>query len=294
MGKTLYMYNFRGHALRTAFGITMLVMLLAGAGLVRAETPVFSDNFAINPDSTNLWNIYRNGDTSASWDLTKEVLYLTRVEGGAPAMFANYDLKDKHWAAEFRYKIGGGENSGADGIVFMFYKDEAPYKPDGVFPCGGGYMGFDPCDEISGEPSNSVGYGIEFDGWENYEYSDPSENHIALIDTTTSTHMASVDDPRTEDNLWHIARVEFDDGRVVVSVDNEKVLEHIISKPDYAYSGVGFSAGTGWANNNQVIDDFVLLKNTPPPPVPESSTIVLVSAGILGVVLIAGIYNRRR
>jgi hypothetical protein len=32
----------------------------------------------------------------------------------------------------------------------------------------------------------------------------------------------------------------------------------------------------------------------PPPPVPESSTIVLVSAGILGVFLIVGIYNRRR
>lgn len=220
-----------------------------------AITTAFSDSFSTNPNTNGQWLIYRSAsdlNNEAFWDSSGQNLYLTRAAGWkASAMFANYQLTSTRWEAQFRYKVGGN-SSGADGFVFMFYKNSASYVPG-----TGGYLGFQPWNNLTG----ISGYGIEFDNWYNGDFKDPSANHIAIIKDSVNNHLAYVNDPRTEDNLWHSALVQFDNGRVVVLVDGGIVLDYQINNVDYSYSGIGFSSATALAMNDHVIDDFVIRLN---------------------------------
>ena len=238
--------------------------------LLEQSTAVFYDDFSTDPNTSGRWSIHRlhTGDTNneASWDSTNQVLYLTReTTWRAVAMFANYQLTTTCWEAQFRYKVGGG--SGADGFVFMFYKDEVSYGEPG---CGGS-LGFQISNEIGVPKSDIPGYGVEFDSWLNPpsdQIGDPSSNHIALIKDSVSNHLAYTNDPRTEDNIWHDALIQFDHGHVVISIDGESVLDNILADPDYTYSGIGFSATTGAATNNHIIDNFILRVGGGPEPTP--------------------------
>lgn len=220
---------------------------------------VFSDDFSSDPNTNGQWRIHRghNTDTTneAAWDANNGELYLTRANGGkSVAMFANYGLSSKSWTAQFKYKAGGG--SGGDGFVFMFYKDESAY----TIPGSGGYLGFQ-----NNGTSSIAGYGIEFDNWLNPQIDnidDPSANHIALIHNNVGNHLNYINDGRTEDNIWHTALVQFDNGRVLVSIDNGLVIDYQIASADYSFAGVGFSAATGFSSNNHVIDDFSLSLGT--------------------------------
>jgi len=219
---------------------------------VRSDNLVsaFADDFSVNPSSSGRWTIYRTqGDLNAeaSWDATAQTLYLTRaVASRGTALFANYPLTTPRWRASFRYRAGGG--SGADGFVFMFYKDISTYGQ----PCAGGGLGF--ILEQGHVPVS--GYGVEFDNY--LGSSDPSERHIALVEDTTDHHLAWVNDERTEDNTWHSAQVDFAFGDISVMVDDGVVLSYSIPDPDYSYAGIGFGAGTGGLTNNHVIDDFIV------------------------------------
>jgi len=248
---------------------TLLTLVLAvGVGLLAAlvipsvavssvtlspddGTIVFSDNFSTDPNTSGRWTIHRYADDSSnetSWDSENKVLYLTRAVGPrATAMFADYQLESTQWQASFRYKAGGG--SGADGFVFMFYKDAQAYGR----PNAGGTLGFLVA-ETSWDPV--PGYGIEFDSY--YNTSDPSSNHIAIIEDTPQNHLISTNDGRTEDNIWHDVVVEFDNGHIEVFVDGDGVISYTLAAPDYTYTGVGFAAATWSYHNNHIIDDFVL------------------------------------
>jgi len=234
-----------------------------------SPTPLllFFDDFSKDPSTSGHWRIYRlhadDTETEASWDSDSQVLYLTRASNvKGIAMFADHKLTETRWEAEFRYKVGGG--SGADGFVFMFYKDEASYGEPGC----GGTLGFQSsispiADNYNCTPRNKIaGYGVEFDGHLNSvsddKIADPSSNHIALVRDSVSNHLAYTDDARTEDDTWHHALIQFDNGHVTVRIDGELVLNHFIEDFDYTHSGVGFSSGTGGLTNNHIIDDFVL------------------------------------
>ena len=213
---------------------------------------VFADSFSSDPTKSQNWRVYRHtsGDTTneASWNEPDNTFYLTRAIGRrAAATFINYDLVATHWEVEFKYKVGG---NGADGFVFMFYKDEKEY---GV-PVARGYMGF----QAEGD---APGYGIEFDSWQNTPsdgINDPSSNHIAIIKDNVGNHLAYVNDQRTEDNIWHNALISFNSGQVIVSIDNNEILKYNIPNMNYTYPGIGFSAGQWDYANYHVIDDFVL------------------------------------
>ena len=123
----------------------------------------FSDDFSTDPNTNGLWRVHRytpDTQNQASWDATAQTLFLTRAAGyRAVAMFANFQLTAPHWEAQFRYKVGGG--SGADGFVFMFYKNADAYGQPG---CGGS-LGFQFGNCV---PSREIaGYGIEFDSFYN-------------------------------------------------------------------------------------------------------------------------------
>jgi len=152
------------------------------------------------------------------------------------------------FTAEFKYKAGGG--SGADGIVFMFYKQKN-YEPG-----KGGYLGFN--DAGGGEVP---GYGIEFDNHYYFNSWDPQTSHIALIKDSVESHLIYVSDSRTGDNEWHDVKVEVSESTINVYIDGE-LLFTWNGTIDRTYGGIGFSAATGILNNWHIIDDVRLTLET--------------------------------
>ncbi|MBN1656949.1 MAG: right-handed parallel beta-helix repeat-containing protein [Anaerolineae bacterium] len=224
------------------------------SGIDKDLPAILRDDFATDPNTNGQWTIHRAAGDPASeayWHPTQQVLYLTTATNGrASAVFADVDLLAHRWEAQFRFRAGGG--SGADGFTFMFYKDKSAYGSPG----GGGTLGFKVYHDGQSWPVS--GYGIEFDNYYGTTENDPSARHIGLIKDTTANHLAAVNDNRVEDNVWHDARVTFDEGQIEVWIDGGRVINYTIPNPDYTYTGIGFSAATGGLNNNHVIDDFVL------------------------------------
>ncbi len=215
---------------------------------------LFSDDFSLDPNTSNLWSIHRYSNDLAnevSWYPDQENTYLTRaVSMKSTAMFAEYELTTRVWEASFQYKIGSG--SGADGIVFMFYKNKDAYG----LPCYGGGMGFELVQ--SGISIPVAGYGIELDTYNNG--TEPTiNNHLAIIKDSVKNHLAFAESSLLEDNIFHQLDINFNNGHIVVSIDGLAVLGYDIPLMDYSYTGVGIGAATGSFTNNHIIDDFSLL-----------------------------------
>jgi hypothetical protein len=155
--------------------------------------------------------------------------------------------------ARFRYKVGGGSR-GADGLVFMFYKEFEGNPPGGL------NLGF-----------GDHGYGIEFDSSPNQGAGDPTCDHVALIRDNTVKHLCprcfnEIDDfTEINDNQWHNVEVQIGDTTVTAKVDGRVVLQcdPNIGKADYlgfdqTYGRIGFSAATGGGNDWHRIDDVYI------------------------------------
>ena len=224
-------------------------------------TLVFSEDFSTDPNSNGKWTVFRrqgNLNEEGYWDAMSQTWYLTRQENNlAIAAFANYELTATIWKVKFKYRVDNGP-AGADGFVFMFYKDKSAY---GV-PDSGSYMGF-----VTRNRDNSKnpvpGYGLQFDTYQ-YHGCDPLQtNYIALIQNficngTGPSDLALIYRPWTQidDNIWHSVEFRFTNGRLVATVDDEILQGFGLFTPDYTYTGIGFGAGTGAAVSNQIIDDF--------------------------------------
>jgi hypothetical protein len=216
---------------------------------------VFNDNFLTDPNSNGKWTIFRRQhdlNNEGYWDATNHVWYLTRPENNlAIAAFANYELTARNWKVDFKYRIDNGP-AGADGIVFMFYKDKSAY---GV-PDSGTYMGFQTRNR-DGSDNPVTGYGLTFD---TYQYSgcDPiqRQNYVAVVEDTICN--ADIYQPCTkiDDNQWHLVELTFDDGHLALTIDRQTVSGFSLCKPNSSFTGIGFGAGTGSNVSNQIIDDF--------------------------------------
>jgi PKD repeat protein len=155
------------------------------------------------------------------------------------------------FTVKFKFKIGGG--TGADGLVFMFYK-----KKDYI-PVNGGDLGFITLSQ--GALASVPGYGIEFDtyinGW------DPPGSHIALIKDSMSNHLAYAINKGIRDNQWHNAEIIVGESSVEVYIDNTLVLTWK-GAIDRTYGGLGFSAATGASNDWHIIDDVWITTESSP------------------------------
>ena len=120
-----------------------------------------------------------------------------------------------------------------------------------MLPAAGGYLGF-----LGTDGTHSGGYGIEFDVYNNSAFSDPSANHIALIEDGLDNHLAYVNDTRVKDNLWHTVKVYIFSGGVKVYVDNmnSAVLEWSGALVR-TYGGFGFGGATGGLSQSHIIDE---------------------------------------
>ncbi len=210
------------------------------------------DDFSKDPNSN--W-IFLN---AAYWDTNSENIVLT--EPGSElvgVMWLKHNVSSP-MTIEFSYKIGGG--NGADGLIFMFYKDW-DYEP-GI----GGFLGFH-CREVEKPcPRKSApGYGIEFDNYYNskeeygkdYGEGDPSPNHIALLKDFIGNHLIHVNDTRTEDNIWHNVQLIVQNNNITLFIDDEKTFNWtgII---DRSNNHLGFGSGIWGYDHQHIIDNFKL------------------------------------
>ena len=189
---------------------------------------------------------------SAYRDPANEYMVLTENRDyQAGVIWLNHDIFSP-FTVEFKYKAGGG--TGADGLVFMFYKEK------NYDPYDGGGLGFVTPPGGSSAPTVVSGYGIEFDNWQNEAYNDPSGNHIALIIDHVNNHVKYANDSRTEDNQWHNVKIIVGGSSIEIYLDGGTVLtwEGTI---DRTYGGLGFSATTASHNNWHIIDDVKITVN---------------------------------
>ena len=165
------------------------------------------------------------------------------------------DLNES-FQAIFRLHLGCKDDSGADGIVFGFQ----PVSTQ-IGGAGGG-LGFQYV-----APS----LGIEFDTWQNDQFSDPSYDHIAIIRDGDLNHadpavnlagpvQASPNNANIEDCAFHRVRVDWDAGQQLLRVwfDCNLRLSYTGDIVNDIFDGDplvywGFTAGTGAANNLQQV-----------------------------------------
>jgi hypothetical protein len=245
----------------------VLIGLIWGLGLFtypqgEEVNPVFKDNFDSDPNEGKSWSIYRHADDEECegyWDEDTKALYLVdSINNLGCAIFADYILKTKRWRVGFKFKV---ENEGgADGIVFMFYKDTGLYK-ERVISIGG-TLGFTVLDKEEEDIEEVPGYGIEFDIYHN-EYDPTDLEHVAVIKDLACDEEAHLEYEEIEDGLprdeWCKVQIDFDRGKIRVALDGEEVLKYTLKDPDYTHTGVGFAATTGGKNNSFCIDEFQII-----------------------------------
>ncbi len=180
----------------------------------------FTDDFSTDPNSNGKWTIFRRqGDLNQEgyWDASKQTWYLTRPKPNlAIAAFANYELTAKIWKVDFKYRVDNGP-MGADGFIFMFYKDKSAYGT----PDSGTYMGFQTRNP-DGTDNRVPGYGLQFDTYQ-YGGCDPvQENYVAIVQDVIC-NSAQIYQPFTkiDDNTWHSVEFTFTDGRLACTIDGK-------------------------------------------------------------------------
>jgi len=192
----------------------------------------FSSLYILGPNTTHDANAGNIVLTQAAPAQAGKLFYRRRT---------NIDVFDASFKASFgvRTSMNGG---GADGIVFVF-APVAEYTAG-----GGGSLNFDGC----------LGYGVEFDTYMNTERSDPSEEHIGIIQNVSSNHLHTVTlVPTTLKNGgMHDILIRFRNGAVQVWLNGVLRLTHFISgyTPLDGYFGV--TSACGAAFNEHRIDDM--------------------------------------
>lgn len=159
------------------------------------------------------------------------------------------------FVAEFDMKIGGG--SGADGIVFAMVQNY-------TYPSSnGGRIDF----------HGAVGYGVEFDTYHNPEFSDPSEEHIAVVQNSTGNHLSFyiASNGEIEDNQWHHIRIGFNAGQFGVYLDGVNKLNYTVSNYQVFDGYFGFTAATGINNNYHIIDNIIVTSGQASNPITVTS-----------------------
>ena len=158
------------------------------------------------------------------------------------------DLRENFYM-DLNLFLGCEDDLGADGIVMMFCQKK-------LFGGKGGGMGY-----LNLTPS----LGIEFDTYQNIQFGDPKEDHIALLENGKINHHNQVNKPITllkniEDCEYHAVTLEWNAKQAVLSItlDGKEILQYekdiiqdIFKGEHRVYWGV--SAATGSDKNSHKI-----------------------------------------
>ncbi|MFH0816316.1 MAG: hypothetical protein V1934_05825 [Methanobacteriota archaeon] len=218
-------------------------------GVVTAWQPMFSDNF---DQDSGRW-VYTNAAVRVNGHARLTPNATTQVGVMWFDTQVAYDFQ-----VEFDYLIEGGNH--ADGMVFMFFKQQ-----DGYVPSTGGSMGFFQYPNTPAE-----GYGVELDTYCNQNignepYTNPPENHayLGIIQNTPWNHLATVAEPRVRDAeaAGHHIKVNVDNKLISVYIDDmDNAILTWTGEIDRGHGGFGFGAGTGGRTDNHWIDNVEISK----------------------------------
>jgi hypothetical protein len=186
--------------------------------------------------------------THSTHDAASGTMILTpEARARSGRLFFTRLLPVSYFDLSFRARFGVNASfneSGADGIVAVL---AAVYDYP---PTGGGALNFDGC----------LGYGLEFDTYQNPDRNDPSPEHIAIIKDRSDNHLhhETLVVPTLEDGAWHEILIRFRNGYIEAWLDGTRRLNRDIPG-FFPFDGFfGFSSATGSAYNEHRIDDIRL------------------------------------
>lgn len=177
------------------------------------------------------------------------------------------------FTAEFDMKLGSG--TGASGLTFAWVTDPSAYTS------AGSNLGF----------TGMTGYAIEFDTYNSGSWDSGSDNHVAVIqDSTTNVLIQEEVNFNLNNAAYHHVEIEFDHGIISVDIDGQNYIDNFEIQGSSGFDGYfGFTAATGpnYADWHKV-KNFELAVT----PVPEPSTYALMLGGLGMVGFMA--YRRRK
>ena len=152
---------------------------------------------------------------------------------------------------EFQFYIG--DESGADGIPLTALDTDR--MTTFLAALAVEYGGDAACTAGPALP----GWSIEVDTYFN-SGQDPTEaDHLMLtFDGDVDDPAVWVELPEMEDNGWHSMRVLVQEPRVLVEIDNVAYIDQDVSGYFNFPAYIGFTAGTGGATNNHLIDSLTV------------------------------------
>lgn len=220
------------------FPFTFLLILLGGLQQIQSQ------NYTLNGDAI---------------ETSEDCYQLTDgLEFQNGTVWYNDQLNlEESFDIELVVNLGVLDANGADGIVFVLQT----VGTDAIGLSGGG-IGFE-----GFEPS----FGIEFDTWQNADFGDPVEDHIAIVSNGNVNHMTAntLSGPtpilpggaNIEDGLDHIVRIEWNattqnidvyiDCELTISLsDFDLINEIFLGDPNVWF---GFTGATGGSVNVQTV-----------------------------------------
>ncbi len=198
---------------------------------------------------------FLNGDAEAIGDDCYQLTGLSTFENGT-VWYADQINLDDPFDLQFLMNFGDLDGSGADGICFVL--QTVGTNAIGTNGGGMGYLDF------------GTSLGIEFDTWQNGNYSDPSEDHIAIqingnidhnsVNNIAGPIQANALDVNIEDGENHVVRIVWnpDDQIIQVYFDCVFRLSGNIDMVNTIFGGNnlvtwGFTAATGGSFNTQIV-----------------------------------------
>lgn len=192
---------------------------------------------------------------TANWDSNNNWLELTPVVTNAvgTAFSTAQIVPGGQVEIDFMFYIGDG--TGADGISLTALDVDRMTTFLGGTGCGIGYGGDASCTNGPALPGWSIEVDTYFNGGQ-----DPTElDHVMLTfdgDVDNPAVWAAL--PEMEDTGWHHMRVLVREPHVIVEIDNVVYIDQDVPGY-YAFNAyVGFTAGTGGATNQHLIDSLVV------------------------------------
>jgi len=205
------------------------------------DTVVFCQNEGYVEDNLDLttWNF--EGD--ANWDGTNSWVELTTAatDQAGTAFQTSATVDADNVSISFNFYASGG--SGADGLSLTALDSTRMTSFVGSTGGGIGYQGL-------------PGWSIEVDTWYNSENSDPtSDDHLSFhLDGDVSTPLTWVTLPDMEDGLWHLMEISVIGTWVTVAIDGTTYIDESVAGITNFPAYVGFTASTGSATNEHLID----------------------------------------
>jgi hypothetical protein len=150
------------------------------------------------------------------------------------------------------------DSDGADGFAMSVFDVDTVQELENILSIAGdgGCMSYG----VSGPcgAAHVGGFHIEFDTWNNVEYSDPTvDDHVAItLDGDPSNHVLWTAVPNLEDNLWHQVEIQTRGSHISVWLDDALAIDGDV--PGFSFKGgfIGFSGTTGYYTNFHRIDDL--------------------------------------